>query len=287
MRLSFEFQHALTINSHVSLATKEITIQTKHSVDRVHEYHDDQKRDEMLNWLSLNTYAAQQSDLCNQREEGTGKWLLSTSEFQQWVDGREQTLFCPGIPGAGKTTIVSAVADHLHQRYYNVAYIYCNFRHQQQSVLDLLACILRQLVQCQPLMPEICQELYERHKDRGSRPSLDEIKRVLHTVTADLHKSFVVIDALDECSSHVGSRLLSEVFNLQAKHGVNILVTSRYLPEITSQFEGQPCVEIRAKVQDIEQYLRRQFTRLPAFVARNTALQDEIVAGITNAVGGM
>ncbi|OJJ29656.1 hypothetical protein ASPWEDRAFT_143525, partial [Aspergillus wentii DTO 134E9] len=109
------------LSVHVSLATKEITIQTKHSVDRVHEYHDDQKRDEMLNWLSLNTYAAQQSDLCNQREEGTGKWLLSTSEFQQWVDGREQMLFCPGIPGAGKTTIVSAVVDHLHQKYYNVA----------------------------------------------------------------------------------------------------------------------------------------------------------------------
>jgi hypothetical protein len=34
---------------------------------------------------------------------GVGQWLLSSNEFQGWLNQNKQTLFCPGIPGAGKT----------------------------------------------------------------------------------------------------------------------------------------------------------------------------------------
>jgi Cdc6-like AAA superfamily ATPase len=67
------------------------------------------------------------------------------------VETEKQTLFCPGIPGAGKTILTSIVIDKLTTQFGNdesigVAYIYCNFRRQdKQKPGDLLTSLLKQL----------------------------------------------------------------------------------------------------------------------------------------------
>ena len=77
--------------------------------DRREEYRDrreeHRERHEELqvitDWLTLIDYAPQQNDFISRRQEGTGRWLLESDEFQMWLDQKKQTLFCPGIPGAG------------------------------------------------------------------------------------------------------------------------------------------------------------------------------------------
>ena len=107
---------------------------------------------EILNWLTPIDYGPQQSDFIQRRQEGTGTWLLHTTEFNIWLDRRNKTLFCSGIPGAGKTILTSIVVDYLCSKYqtnFNVgiAYLYCNFRQQQQQKPeDLLLSLLKQLV---------------------------------------------------------------------------------------------------------------------------------------------
>jgi Ni2+-binding GTPase involved in maturation of urease and hydrogenase len=65
------------------------------------------------------------------------------------VETDKQTLFCPGIPGAGKTILTSIVVENLLTRFKDepsvkIAYVYCNFRSQdQQRVEDLLASLLK------------------------------------------------------------------------------------------------------------------------------------------------
>ena len=72
--------------------------------------------------------------------------------------------FCPGISGAGKTIITSIVVHHLHSIFGNdsnvsVAYLYCNFRQQhEQKSIDLIMSLLKQLVEQQPSMPDVCEE---------------------------------------------------------------------------------------------------------------------------------
>ena len=90
-------------------------------------------------------YAPQQNDYIRRRQPGTGQWLLDSAEFQRWLYTGKQTLFCPGIPGAGKTILTSIVVDELTTRFGNdriigIAYVYCNFRRQhEQKADDLLA----------------------------------------------------------------------------------------------------------------------------------------------------
>ncbi|RYP62353.1 hypothetical protein DL771_009766 [Monosporascus sp. 5C6A] len=56
-----------------------------------------------------------------------------------------QVLFCPGMPGAGKTILTSVVIKHLWDTFQDdptiaIAYIYCNFRQQyEQKIEDLLS----------------------------------------------------------------------------------------------------------------------------------------------------
>lgn len=46
-----------------------------------------------------------QNDVFEERQNGTGEWILRSEEFQDWVNGRNTTLYCSGISGSGKTVI--------------------------------------------------------------------------------------------------------------------------------------------------------------------------------------
>jgi len=251
---------------------------------------------DILNWLTEIDYGSQQSDFFGRRQAGTGQWLLDSVEYQAWLETNRQTLFCPGMPGAGKTILTSIVVDDLWNRFRHdatvgVAYVYCNFRRQQEQKLeDLLASVLKQLTQEQPSIPSCVEELHCHHKSKRTRPSIDELLRALHSVATIYSKVFLIIDALDECQDHNGCRtkFLSAIFSLQGKTGANLLATSRLLPEIAEKFKGGISLEIRATDEDVRTYLDQHLSSpRRAFLRDSPDLQEEIKAGIVKAVKGM
>lgn len=218
-----------------------------------------------------------------------------------WYTTSKQTLFCPGIPGAGKTMMTSIIVEHLSTKSQNdpnigIAYLYCKFQRQdEQKPAGLPASLLKKLVQEQTPMPASLKSLYERHKKKQTQASLEEISEALHSVAAHFSRTFIIIDALDEClvsdgghSSDGGRRrFLSEIISLQIKTGANFFTTSRSIPEIIEQFKGSISLEIRARNEDVHRYLDSHISRLPSFVLGNLNLQQEIKAKIIKAVDGM
>jgi len=271
----------------------------KDGVDQLNWRQDDQQRRQehqvIANWLFPVDHASQQSDFIARLQEGTGQWLLNSNEFGEWLNDNKKTMFCPGIPGAGKTMIVSIVVEHLSAKFQDdadigIAYLYCNFRQQQeQKPADLLASLLKQLIQEQDFMPECIKTLYNRHKRKRTHPSFDEFSKVLHSVIADYSRVFIIIDALDECQVSDGGRtkFLSNILNLQAKTGANLFATSRFIPEITKEFEKCISLEIYARDDDVRKYLDGKMSHLRPFVLRNSSLQEDIKTKIIEAVDGM
>jgi ankyrin repeat protein len=249
----------------------------------------------ILDWLTTVDYTPQQNDFIGRRQAGTGQWLLDSDEYQAWLKTSMQTLFCPGIPGAGKTIITAIAIDDLNTRFQGdptvgIAYIYCNFRRRnEQKADDLLASLLKQLSREWSSLPESLKILYEHHKGKRTRPSFDDVSKVLQLVAALYSRIFIIVDALDECQVSDGCRVrfLSEIFNFQAKSGANLFATSRFMPDIIEKFNGRTLLEIRASDDDVRRYLDGHMFRLPGFVVRSVELQEEITNEIAQFVDGM
>lgn len=249
----------------------------------------------ILGWLSPIDSGLQQSNYITQREHGTAEWFLNSTEFQSWLETDNQTLFCPGLPGAGKTIQTSVVVNDLYNRFQNdptvgIAYFYLNYRrHKDQKIEELLACLLRQLATCHNSLPHSVLALYHRHQRWWTRPSLPELVAALKVIVRTYSRTFVIIDALDECQDSDRSRtnLLTELFLLQKARGINLLATSRSIPEITEWFNGCPSLGICPSQDDIWHYLDRNMSLLPNFVKGNVDLQAEIKTSIAGAIEGV
>jgi Cdc6-like AAA superfamily ATPase len=221
---------------------------------------------------------------------------LKAPEFTKWLEGESKTLFCPGIPGAGKTMIASIVVDHLIKTFRHcnasldhkagVAYIYCGYGRQNEEGLDnLLASLLAQLLLEQVSIPRAIQELYDNR--RRTRPSLDKISEELCSVISNYSRVFIVIDALDECSEDsIRGALLSNIFKLQVLSDTRLMATFR--PNIKPKFPSSlETLEVRAYEKDIERYLNSRMSRLPMVVRTNEGLQHTIKTRISALVDGM
>ncbi|KAJ5747465.1 uncharacterized protein N7511_009161 [Penicillium nucicola] len=260
------------------------------------QHQDDQTRQTILAWLSPLNYATQQSDYIARRQLGTGQWLLASPEFSSWISGSKRILFCPGIPGAGKTILASTVIEELLERYGTdsniaIAYIYCNFqRREQQTAVNLLINILKQVAQGRDDLPTEIRTMYTRHRFKGTRASVDEVLTALRSVCKPSLTSrfYLVIDALDECSISDGSRttFLDGILSLRDCN-LNLLVTSRFIPEISETFKNDPTLEIRATKEDVIWFLKSNLASLPFFVRRDPGLQDEILTGIAKNIDGI
>jgi Cdc6-like AAA superfamily ATPase len=252
---------------------------------------EDQDRQKILDWLTPIDYDPQQSYI-SKRQPGTGQWLLNSAEYQDWLKADKQTLFCLGIPGAGKTFITSIVIEYLQTNYKSsgVAYLYCNIGQQGQQTLEsLLGSILKQLVWNRSPLPQEVKDLYDQHKDKRSRPELMEISKILQSDISPGSKTFVIIDALDECQNHDRCRnsLLSEIFALQAKTRLNIFATSRP-QEVEAEFSGCIIREIIATDNDIEAYLEDEMSLWEKSHEGNlSTMRDMIKKEVTKAADGM
>lgn len=246
-------------------------------------------------WLTPANFPAIQNDVISNRQEGTGQWLLDSTEYEAWRGAARPTLFCPGIPGAGKTMMSSIVIDDLQQHLENehqvgMAYIFCNFKRQsEQSPTDLFAGLLKQLVENQPVLPDVLETLYEHHSRRKTRPTFHELSRILSQVMSHFGRVYLIIDALDECAMGDSSRdrMLREIFRMQKQGPISLFATSRFNPEIQHLFRGELSLEIRASKDDIAKFLAEHLSELPTCVQDDVTLQKSIMSEVIRASEGM
>jgi Cdc6-like AAA superfamily ATPase len=237
-----------------------------------------------------------QSEVFNSHQKGTGTWLLKTEGFQRWIGSQGQILFCPGIPGSGKTVLSSIIIDHIEQTFPNqdevvITYLFCDYR-QQHTLVDLYLALLRQAVQQKSSIPERIRSFYKKHSAKSANPSKDVILDELRHVLASCTRAFVVIDALDECPISDGNHavrhsFLRELVRLQNEEGFNLLATSRQDQEIAAHFEGSASVEIQASSEDIQYYVDVRLDDLPSFVRKREKLKQAIKDSITEAAKEM
>ncbi|KAJ5935902.1 hypothetical protein N7454_005200 [Penicillium verhagenii] len=266
------------------------------NVSKIRKTGEDDLKHKILQWLTPADYGLQQSELLARREAGTGQWLLESKEFQEWLRESKQTLFCPGIPGAGKTFMTSVVIDHLNSTHGNspdigIAYVYCSYRSQlQKTSTDVFLSLLMQLTRSRQEIPSEVQRLYTDHTKKGTRPTMTEVTDLLILVNNLYSQSFILIDALDEfyTSNSEIDMLLTGLFRVQKNTTLNLFATSRNIHNVTSHFGDCKLKEISAQNDDILRFVDGQIPRLHLpQLSKYPAVQDSIRHTIIESAGGI
>ncbi|KAJ6602566.1 hypothetical protein DFH09DRAFT_1354883 [Mycena vulgaris] len=256
-------------------------------------YEDVKKRHEIIDWCSPINFFLRQEDIFAARQPGTGDWFLNSEEFKAWKAGLGAKLWCPGIPGAGKTVLMSIIVDHLRKNmqpgeHIGVAAIYLNHKETKiQTPPSLLASIWRQLVLQKPISLEI-RQLYEKNYEACTRPSLEDFYQILCSAIIEYSKVYVVVDALDEYPEEQRNTLLNHLAMLGPT--VNIMFTSRPHFNIYTIFSTTSTLEIRATEHDIRCYVNAQTSKslqLSSHIKSRPSLGDEIETQIVGRSDGM
>ena len=102
---------------------------------------------------------------------------------------------------------------------------------------------------------------------------------------------FLVVDAIDECSSEVCRESLSWINKLQMNADIRMLVTSRHNIHIEKCFEqdfpGHIQLTIKAHPEDLEIYLNERLMSLSECVRNSSSLRRNVKEQIKAAACGM
>ena len=271
----------------------------------------------ILAWLSPLEPHVRHHDICNQRVDSIGGWLLETKEFRSWYNGSEKdgsghaALFCYGDPGVGKSYIwyerppvrdeqrallltprggSSVVVDYLCNQAIEkdlaVACFYYDFASREaQFPTNMLGSLVKQLLSGLGAIPvEIAQIFRGQRKVIGGRKlQVPDIVKMVATV-ASLQPTFICVDALDECVPKHRVEVLDALGQiLQRSPSTRMFMTGR--PHIRREVErglgGRvTSISIKPRDCDIVTYLRTRLRKDLTPEVMNSGLEDDIIKGI-------
>lgn len=285
---------------HVSTQIEDMTIEIKKVGDDfgilnkfIVSRHTDQESQAIIDWLSPLNFFITQKDTLRRRQDGTGEWLFEAPEFKAWLSGTEKILWCSGLPGAGKTILASAIIDKLERHFTSsnigLAFIYCNYKERDgQTLTNLIASLVQQLVQRSSTIPDDVRALYAHHNHQRTRPGFEEYSRILRSLIATFTDVYIVVDALDECDWSNGARM--KLIKELQESSANLLCTSRHLGDIEQSFANYSRLEIRASDTDVTKFLQARISEegsLVEFCGRDKTLEGTIVEKIIEKANGM
>ncbi|KAJ7725117.1 ankyrin repeat-containing domain protein [Mycena olivaceomarginata] len=284
-------QQQKTVNNEQQQDHYRILTSVQDSANEQHERDLAAAREKAIEWISpLNSFQ-RQADIFSKLQPGTGQWLLADTEFKCWENGTSQILWCRGIAGAGKTILTSLVIQHLEARNDNIGLAWVYLDHKEtdlQIPVNVLGSFLKQLALESHSASSAIQELFQYHKGRKTRPTLEQLLRIFPSIIATYSKVYLIIDAFDEYPEdgrHVLERFLTTV-----EDKVNIMITSRPHIRLDSSFSDLLTVDIRATDNDIGRYVDMQISKsaqLSKNVRAQPILHNEIRTEIINSAEGM
>ncbi|KAI0026802.1 hypothetical protein K488DRAFT_75064 [Vararia minispora EC-137] len=164
------------------------------------------------------------------RQRDTCTWFLD-ADFEKWKALNNGFYWVNGNPGSGKSVLSSCIIEALSsETEATVLYFYFDFKEsKKQTVIGLLSSLVFRLA---TLSPQCHSILRTTHKEHCShlKPNKDILFSCLENMLRVPSKTFIVIDALDECPEPDRYKglfpILRRLHNLGI-NGLHLLMTSR------------------------------------------------------------
>ncbi|KAF3483408.1 uncharacterized protein GIQ15_02732 [Arthroderma uncinatum] len=226
------------------------------------------KRKEILNWISNLGHAQKHANLRSPRVDGTGGWFLE----------KPDTIVIDEI--------MSSVMD-----YEVVAFHYFDYQDRDfQSPTSVLSSVLRQILTMLPTIPQCVTDAYNKLGRASSSIPLHELEKMLLSITQDIRRAYIIIDALDECVEAANRKPLLLFLDQLSKHNqaVRLFVTSRPYPrDIHTAFQAQRQILVQAHESDLRRYLYREIDHADVQDIVNHKFASKIVGTLIDKAEGM
>ncbi|KAK4442515.1 hypothetical protein QBC34DRAFT_338573 [Podospora aff. communis PSN243] len=232
-------------------------------------------------------------------EEGTGDWVFQTPEWSRWINAQQRAIWLHGIPGAGKTILMSyligkvqGICEKLRDEAHVCSYYYCYHSHNQDETEPFLRTIVSDLLarQAKDYVPGKVWRLFQTNTQLDQQSLLSALDELLKSKPPSA-KFFVAIDALDESHNIMNLLTLLQVLADDDRYfKMQLLASSRQYEEIRAIMctislplsMSNPFVEADIRVfvaSNLEKELR--FRRWPH------SLRDEVLEAVSVGAQGM
>ncbi|KAJ6531630.1 hypothetical protein DFH09DRAFT_1326387 [Mycena vulgaris] len=232
----------------------DLTINQSANAQTLEKIHDMVVQEKLEKWLrSPPDMTQKHHDTEKLRKDGTGGWFLKGHEFIEWEDNAG-VLRIEGPSGAGKSVLSSAVIGKIvaSKKLFKamkiarpppaVAFFYCDFRSEEtRSVEIALRRIILQLSAQSPYPYRVLNEHYG-----PTLPSYKDLVEILQQLFRELSRTYIILDALDECDDDEFGQLVDLVSKLRAwtETPLHLFFTSQHRQIFTDGFKGIPCIAL-------------------------------------------
>ncbi|KAL4918072.1 hypothetical protein BDW62DRAFT_201184 [Aspergillus aurantiobrunneus] len=256
--------------------TEQAVVQRLPKIDELHSAMKESETQKLREWLCSTPYLDHHRTVCAQRLAGTCQWIESNPELIRWRDSTSSSiLHVRGIPGCGKTTLVSYLIDYMtayiSSSYSSsrVCYFYCHenpAEPERSNPDEVLRCIVEQIAWLEPQRQYQTPllRIYEEAKaiSYGQNPrklSMEDTIAVLLELVKR-HPATIIVDALDECDPTRRYTLFTAFRKIlqDAAYPVKVLLSSRDDGDILDQLAAAPniCIQPRHNAGDIIDFVR-------------------------------
>jgi hypothetical protein len=268
----------------------------KTNVSVIPTFVSDQRTERILTWLnpcdpSTNHAAARQK-----HEPTTGDWFIKSAAFTVWRSAPKASLWLHGIPGAGKTVLCSTIIDHIKTLLApetQFAYFYFDYNDsQKETVSGMLRSMIFQIcTSTAGRFPTAVDDLFRQSNDGHQPPSLQSLTNTFSALLASSPRTYLIIDALDECSER--DRLTELIRHLrESSDDASFLVTSRSEQDLLEGLQGSMDVQIDLShagglEMDIDLHVRKSLETDQKLRKWKRLLKKEILNALLQGAQGM
>ena len=266
----------------------------KHTSDNILNAVSDSQRFAFYTWLEHTDPSSLHQLALSRYEDGTGHWVLRTREWQDWVAGKTRALWLNGIPGSGKTVLVSHLIEELRAKLRPtdiestpVIYYYCYFDHNQDEEIPFLRWILACLCRRAKVVSKTVYDFYEY----GGQPGSNDLLNGIEEVSVLFERVFIVLDAMDESFPRHGLlEVLRQLAAADRFEKIQLLSSSRIYTDIESnmlQISKSISMSNGHVEEDIKIFVLSSLAVNPKFDRCSSNLREEIGQALSVGAKGM
>ncbi|KAK5745281.1 hypothetical protein LTR17_001442 [Elasticomyces elasticus] len=237
----------------------------------------DPVRNQLKNWLNPPDPTLNHRRSLKLRNRETGTWLLEGDIYNEWKIGMPSFLWLYGSAGSGKSILSSGIINDL-QTYCKdeperaLAYFYFDFNDTiKQDPMNMIKSLLYQLLEQGVRIPQSLQSAHVSCNNGQRSASSAQLLDALHETLKTCPASYIVLDALDECTARVDLLDMLEEIHGWKILTLHVIATSRKEVEIEAQMEklttgrGRICLESDVVNQDIRTYVQTRLMHEESF----------------------